>query len=115
MKKMNPKDLNRWIGTQVFKARAVRKLSQEALAEAVDVSRVTISRLENGNQSAKIDTYYRISCALDISLYELSRENEDDCSLDDILFLLSDCSADEIYAYADVLRMIKRKFELRNH
>ena len=49
MRKMSKDDLNRWIGTQIFAARTARKLSQEALAEAADVSRVFISQLENSN------------------------------------------------------------------
>ena len=110
MKKMNPKDLNRWIGTQIYTARIARKLSQEALAEAVDVSRVVISQLENGNQSAKIHTYYRIACALDLSLCELFCEKENTRSIDEIISLLSDSSADEIHAFAEILRVIKIQY-----
>jgi transcriptional regulator with XRE-family HTH domain len=111
---MNQSDLNRWIGTQIYKARISRKLSQEALAEEVDVSRITISRLENGNQSAKIDTYYRIACALGITLCELFRGDDENELLDDILILLSDCSADEICAYIEILRVVKSKFASLN-
>jgi len=110
MKNMSSKDLNRWIGSQIYKARVARKLSQEALAEAADVSRVFISQLENGNGAAKIDTYYRVACALDISLCELFRGNENDGLLDDILFLLNDCSPDEIRAYMELLRVVKNRF-----
>ena len=106
MKKMSKSDLNRWIGTQIFTARSTRKLSQEALAEAADVSRVFISQLENGNQSAKIDTYYRIACALDITLGELFRKNGAG-TMEDILFLLNDCSCDEVRSFTEILRVIK--------
>lgn len=110
MKKMSSQELNRWIGSQIYRARVVRKLSQETLAEAADVSRVFISQLENGNGAAKIDTYYRVACALDISLCELFRGNGDNGLLDGILSVLSDCSADEIRAYTELLRMIKKQF-----
>jgi len=55
MRKMNSTDLNHWIGGQIYRERIARKISQEALAEAADVSRVFISNLENGNCGAKID------------------------------------------------------------
>ena len=118
MEKMSKKDLNRWIGSQIYGARVARKLSQEALAEAVDVSRVFISQLENGNQSAKIDTFYRIACALGISLCELFRENIDTSTADEILLFLSDCSNDEIRSFTEILRVIKAQFaslQDRNH
>ena len=108
--KMNQKELSRWIGAQIYGARIARKISQEALAEAADVSRVFISRLENGNQSAKIDTYYRIACALDVSLCELFRGKDNAGAIDDILFLLSDCSGDEIRSFAEILRVVKIQF-----
>lgn len=110
MKKMSKKDLNRLIGTQIYRKRLELKMSQEALSETVGVSRIFISNLENGNYSAKIDTYYRIACALDIPLCELFRGNENDKLLDGILFLLSDCSTDEIHACTELLRVIKNQF-----
>jgi transcriptional regulator with XRE-family HTH domain len=112
MERMNTKDLNRWIGANIYKARSTRRLSQESLAEAVDVSRVFISQLENGNQSAKIDTYYRIACALDISLCELFRRNDETESMDDIFSLLHDCSSDEIRACIEILRVVKYQYTL---
>lgn len=115
MQKMNQNDLSRWIGEQIRKARTSKKLSQEALAEAAQVSRVFISRLENGNQSAKIETYYRIACALDISLCTLFKANDDYDPLNEVIFLLSGCSSDEVCAYAEILRLVKSKFQLRNH
>ena len=115
MKNMSSKSLNQWIGSQIYRARVAQKLSQEALAEAADVSRVFISNLENGNCSAKIYTYYRIACALNISLPELFSRNEDIRSVDEILFLLSDCPDDEMRAYIEILRVVKTQYAtLRN-
>ena len=109
MKKMNPHDLNRWIGSNIYRERGIQKMSQAALAEAANVSRVFISQLENGNQSAKIDTYYRIACALDISLCTLFRSAEDSVA-DDILLLLDDCTDSEMCAYIEVLRVVKKQY-----
>jgi len=110
MRRMNPNDLNRWIGFQIRQARIARKLSQELLAEAADLSRVFISQLENGNTSAKIGTYYRITCAFDISLGELFQGSENKKIIGDALFLLSDCSKDEVRSYTEILRVVKAQF-----
>lgn len=110
MKKMSKNDLNRRIGTQIYKKRVDLKMSQETLSETAGVSRTFISNLENGNYSARIDTYYRIACALDVTLGELFRGNADNGLMDDIVFLLCDCSADEIRAYTELLRIIKKQF-----
>ena len=107
MQKMNQQKLRRSIGMQIYRARIARKISQEVLAETVDVSRVFISKLENGNQSAKIDTYFRIACALDIPLCELFRGSDEKGSLDNLMFLLGDCSDAEVHAYTEILRVIK--------
>lgn len=112
MKNMNQAELNRWIGSQIYRVRIARKLSQEALSEAVGVSRHFISMLENGNKAAKIDTYYRIARALDISLCELFRGNGVAETTEDILLLLSDCTAKEIRALTEILRISKTQFAL---
>jgi transcriptional regulator with XRE-family HTH domain len=112
MENMNSSDLNRWIGVQIYRERIARKISQAALAEAADVSRVFISNLENGNYGAKIDTYYRIACAFDISLCELFRGSEVTAAAEDMLFLFGDCSHKEIRALMEILRVSKTQIAL---
>ena len=112
MRKMTSTDLNHWIGAQIYRERIARKISQEALAEAADVSRVFISNLENGNCGAKIDTYYRIAYAFGISLCELFRGSEVAGTVEDILLLLSDCSHKEIRALTEILRTSKMQIAL---
>jgi len=112
MRKMNQEELNRWIGSQIYRERIDKKLSQETLAEAVDISRNFLSMLENGNKAAKIDTYYRIACALDISLYRLFHGNENREITEDILFLLSDCTPKESHALFEILRVAKMQLAL---
>ena len=107
MENMNTSDLTRLIGMQIYRERIAKKLSQDALAEASKVSRVFISQLENGNATAKLDTYYRIACALGISLCELFRTSKDDGALDGIQLLLGNSSTDEIIAYTEILRVVK--------
>ena len=107
MRKMNQEELNRWIGSQIYTERINRKMSQEALSEAVGISRNFLSMLENGNKAAKIDTYYRIACALDISLGSLFQGDKNNGVTEDILFLLSDCTPKESHALLEILRTAK--------
>ncbi len=108
MANMNSKDLQRWIGIRIYEERVGKKISQTTLADTAGVSRVFISQLENGNKAAKIDTYYRIACALNLSLCELFRVSGNEGLLKDVLLLLDDCSDGEIAAYTEILRALKK-------
>ena len=110
MEKITPKELNLLIGSQIYKAREAKKLSQEALSDIAGVSRVFISRLENGNQSAKIYTYYRIASALDLPLCELFRRSENISAMDNILHLIADCTDDDIRAYTELFCVVRKLF-----
>lgn len=107
MRSMNHDQLNRWVGEQIHRQRTDQKISQERLAEMANVSRNFLSMLENGNKSAKIDTYYRISQALGVSLCELFYEKKADTSSEELLLLLDDCSALEIQVLINILRIVK--------
>ncbi len=64
-------------GYKVKKRRNELKLTQEELAEKVDVSRTSIVQIENGNQGASLVTVYSLAKALDMSMdYLLSMHEE---------------------------------------
>ena len=86
MEKLKLEDIKRGIGKRIFTERTAKNLSQDALAEALNLSRTFISKLENGNATAKLDTYCRIACVLEISLCELFRMDGAAEPLDSILF-----------------------------
>lgn len=56
--------------------RKSQKISQHQLAEMCDVTRETISRIENGKHSPTITILYRIADALDVPIYELLENNK---------------------------------------
>jgi putative transcriptional regulator len=56
--------------------RKSQKISQNQLAEMCDVTRETISRIENGKHSPTITLLYKIADALDIPIYELLENNK---------------------------------------
>ena len=59
------------LGNNIFKSRKDCKLSQEQLAEKVDVTRQTISNWELGETSPKPEQLKLLSKALNVSIDEL--------------------------------------------
>jgi transcriptional regulator with XRE-family HTH domain len=65
------KDLGKKLGTRIKEVRKSRGLSQERLAEKVDISPRYLSRLEVGQQMPSIETLAGLAEALDVHLWEL--------------------------------------------
>lgn len=56
-------------------ARALKDMSQDQLAKAVDVSRQTINAIENGDYNPSIKLCVAICKALDVTLNDLFWDN----------------------------------------
>ncbi|MBE7030740.1 MAG: helix-turn-helix transcriptional regulator [Ruminococcaceae bacterium] len=56
------------VGARIARYRKMLGWTQERLAEEADLSKNFVSKLETGNCGARLDVYYRISMALDVSL-----------------------------------------------
>lgn len=65
------KDLRRKLGARLKEIRKARGLTQESLAEKVDLTPQYLSRLEAGHQSPSVETVARLAEALDLELCEL--------------------------------------------
>ncbi len=65
------KDLLHKLGARLKEIRKARGLTQEALAEKVDLTPQYLSRLEAGHQSPSIETVARLAEALDLELFEV--------------------------------------------
>ena len=66
-----PEDVEKLIGAQIARIRKEREITQEQLAESVDVATETISRLERGVSIPSLKTLAKISWALHTSLRDL--------------------------------------------
>jgi transcriptional regulator with XRE-family HTH domain len=66
-----PEDVEKLIGAQIARIRKEREITQEQLAESVNVATETISRLERGVSIPSLKTLEKISWALHSSLREL--------------------------------------------
>lgn len=54
------------LGQQLRKYRQAKGLSQEKLAEILDISHITVGRIENGNQSVNILLFMKILKILEV-------------------------------------------------
>ena len=66
-----PDDIEKLIGAQIARIRKEREITQEQLAESVDVATETISRLERGVSIPSLKTLEKITWALHTSLRDL--------------------------------------------
>jgi transcriptional regulator with XRE-family HTH domain len=63
--------VNKKVGKRIKRARKDLKLTQEELAEKVNMHYTTISRIETGDSNPPVQTINKIAKALKISLSEL--------------------------------------------
>ncbi|MDO5417733.1 MAG: helix-turn-helix transcriptional regulator [Lachnospiraceae bacterium] len=102
-------EIERKIGLQVRQRRIASGFSQEQLAELVDVSTTTISRLENGRQMVSVAKIVQISMVLKIGAgelfcdydYEMAEKKNVDVRLEE---LLRACSPRQKEYFLDYLK-----------
>ena len=79
------------IGNNIRKFRVKSGLSQEKFAEQLDISNMTVSRLENGSNSMSMITFLKILAVLEVSAADLlpgaysKGETVDDSTIDTLV------------------------------
>jgi len=68
---MNDKEVYQLIGLNIKVERTIKRLTQEQLAELIDVHEKYIGKIETGKQNVTIKTLNRIANALNIKLTRL--------------------------------------------
>lgn len=63
--------LKEQLGISIKKLRKCKKLTQEQLAEKINIDPKNVSRLENGNNYPSPETLSSIAKALEVDVYEL--------------------------------------------
>ena len=59
------------LGNNIYNLRKEKGLSQEKLAEKIDISRTHMSRIETADCAVSLDVVFNISDALEIEPYKL--------------------------------------------
>jgi len=104
------------LGKRIKETRKRKGLTQEVLAEKVDISPSFMSYIENGAKHQSLYTFVLIANELNVSADELLRdslENTVKVSNHQFSALLTDCSDYELRVLFDVLRSTKTA--LREH
>lgn len=66
-----PMQLRQKVGSRIKEIRAIKQLTQEAVAFSSDVDRTYMNHVENGKRNVTIETLEKIVCdGLDISIKE---------------------------------------------
>lgn len=104
------------IGQRIRKYLRALNLSQEALAEKINISTTHMSHIETGNTKMSLPVLAAIAAALNVStdsiLFDEKRESKN-TAVDEIGFELDDCSLTELKILKDIV--CSTKSALRKH
>ena len=98
------------IGQKIRKIRKAQGLSQEELAEKVNISTTHMSHIETGNTKLSLSVFVDIAVALEVRTDDLLSNPSaatTSSSLDEIAAVLERCSAQEAKVITDVVRATK--------
>lgn len=98
------------IGQQIRKIRRAHGLSQEELAEKVNISIPHMSHIETGNTKLSLPVFVDIANALEVrtdDLLDTPAESTVSSCLDEIAAVLERCSAQEAKVIAEVVQATK--------
>jgi len=102
------------LGSAIKKARLKKKLTQEKLAEIIDITSAHLKQLESERRKPSVDVLYRLVVALDMSLDSLF-SNTDDKTQElkyQINLCLERCNVHELQvAYATIEAMLRKEIK----
>lgn len=102
------------IGQRIRKIRKAHGLSQEELAERVDISTTHMSHIETGNTKLSLPVLADIAAVLEVRTDDLLRENSSATTstiMDEIAAVLEHCTANEAKVIADVVKATKQSLD----
>lgn len=102
------------IGQKIRKIRKAHGLSQEELAEKINISTTHMSHIETGNTKLSLPVFVDIAAALEIKTDELLDNTAvptTTTSLEEIAEVLERCSAAESKIIVDVVKSTKRAMD----
>lgn len=104
------------IGQRIRKIRKAHGLSQEELAEKIDISTTHMSHIETGNTKLSLPVLVDIAAALDVRTDDLLESNQTaaaSVALDEIAAVLEQCSANQTKVIVDLVKAVKLSLDKR--
>lgn len=99
------------IGQQIRKIRKACGLSQEELAEKIDISVTHMSHIETGNTKLSLPVFIGLARALEVRADDLLEDSRDvytsGNAIDEISEILKGCSSSEAKIIVDVAKSVK--------
>ena len=105
------------LGERIRTLRKKRRLTQQQIAEQVDIETSNISHIERGASKVSLNTLVKIANVLGVSLDDLVCDSmlcEKDVFEHEIADELKDCSPDEIRMISDVVKAMKATLRKRS-
>lgn len=104
------------IGQRVRKYRKAHGLSQEQLAEKINISTTHMSHIETGNTKLSLPVFVRIAEVLEIQTDDLLYDKNEKAgrSLDELMEILDQCSAKEVRIITDIAKATKIALDKHN-
>lgn len=98
------------IGQQIRKSRKAHGLSQEQLAEMVNISTTHMSHIETGNTKLSLPVLVDIANALDVRTDDLLDRSQYTTgnAVEEIAAMLESCSAQEAKVVVDIVKAVKQ-------
>lgn len=100
------------IGQKIRKYRKAMGMSQEQLAERVEISVTHMSHIETGNTKLSLPVLVEISKALEVRTDDLlfDSPSEKELSIKQLNETLETCTAEEVRVISDVAKALKVSF-----
>lgn len=99
------------IGTRIRKYRKLKNISQEELAEKIDISTTHMSHIETGSTKLSLQVLVDIAQILEVSTDTLIFEKTSKLKIQKIETILSDCNENEIAFITKIVETSKEFFE----
>jgi len=102
------------IGNRIRKKRQDMNLSQEQLAEAIDISTTHMSHIETGNTKLSLPVLIKIANALNTSSDELLCDNlvsAKQIYISEIADILDKCNNTQVRIITDLVKATKQSFD----
>ncbi len=102
------------VGQRIRRIRKAKKMSQEALADAVGISTTHMSHIETANTKLSLPVFVAIAETLevptDILLYDTSSDNINSAA-HEISDVLESCTANQARMIAEIVKAVKQSFD----